>query len=563
MKVYYGVDNNRIDITSKIMEYRQGDIISLPSYSYNTMFGDPVYNIEKALILESELLDQPVYIKENTYFTLNMSNYSDTPIIVVYALDQSYEWIDDLNRIKSSGLYDRSSLYIDMVGDTSIVRNIVPKAIINTHNSNSLVTAHNLSKSRNGIIFHMKSLSKGRFRDRMMSFLVDKWRHNINILHLLPSIDKVCCYSYNNGLIPHNWWYIRSSFLSKEDIPYGGIWPRSSNTIHNIYNIQRCDGKDGLHISLYQSGRSYNIGCGCIGVHQRYNKKKGIYKIEDASNNVSGLFNQLNNICNSIILAHMTGRDIYDPRFRPQFDVSNTIPLSMIVDISYLHNYLRSMGIDTRIVYDRIGEMDILPDRDDVGRLFLPTPIILDRIDTESRSLDIGCAMPDPTRTVEASYILRDMKFCSIYEEVVDYCISQIGKSYSSVHLRLEDDWIVIYHGCGHVFELKTYELWSMYKHYMSIMFQPTDKLYIATHLGKGSNRNTFILDELRSLYPNAITYISWRDRFELPIGREIDALIDYLICRRSEKFIGTRQSSFSIAVSQMLELDNRKVINI
>jgi len=57
----------------------------------------------------------------------------------------------------------------------------------------------------------------------------------------------------------------------------------------------------------------------------------------------------------------------------------------------------------------------------------------------------------------------------------------------------------------------------------------------------------------LQNQFPNIISFINFRSVFDtIPVGREMDALIDMFICLESEKFIGIGFSTFSTTIKKI-----------
>ena len=68
----------------------------------------------------------------------------------------------------------------------------------------------------------------------------------------------------------------------------------------------------------------------------------------------TGLFNQLVNLLNGLIIGHFMKRDIYNPTFLPNYDSLESIPLSEIIDISHLNKHLSSLNLDTAVSINSI-----------------------------------------------------------------------------------------------------------------------------------------------------------------------------------------------------------------
>ena len=167
-------------------------------------------------------------------------------------------------------------------------------------------------------------------------------------------------------------------------------------------------------------------------------------------------------------------------------------------------------------------------------------------------------------RSIELN-IYKNLQFNSDFNQVVSFCLQKyLNGKYSIIHLRLEDDWInfmITYKNMS--FEQYTRQLLDRYYHAMMNLFSPNDTIYLATHLLKAEYRNNHILNEIRTKYPNIVVGITWRDDFPNIIkGREIDALIDFLISSQGDKFIGIYSSTYSRIIGD-INRANGKIVEI
>jgi len=271
-----------------------------------------------------------------------------------------------------------------------------------------------------------------------------------------------------------------------------------------------------------------------------------------------GLLNQLNTLANGLMLADLTHRNIVEPRFKVSFDRLDDVPLSMLVDIPALNSDLEQLGLQSRVVpcpdgqwydpsYNNYMWSHIGPDLARAAEVIRKEPFYL----------RIGCSFPIYPSGLSLEIILK-MKFTKIVNDVIDYCLPIIGPNFNAVHFRFEDDWIPLSRS---PFEVASQILWDRYKQEMAKLFRPEDRIYVATHLTKGKNRNDYLVQELRDLYPNIIIGIDWRNHFDLPVGREVDGLIDYLCSIRAEKFVGCNVSTFSTAIADNLIAQGKSAI--
>ena len=267
-----------------------------------------------------------------------------------------------------------------------------------------------------------------------------------------------------------------------------------------------------------------------------------------------GLINQLLNVANCCSLAHKTGSHVVYPMFSPHYVSSDTIPLSQIIDTEHINRY---MGYGA-IVHTVMGGWVASPDRSDLWKL-LPSMDDVSWV-IDHMFLDIGCSLPVLPRSEEALDIMKNLRFTAPIMEVVHYCVSMIGRDYNTLHLRLEDDWINIAYNASHIFEAVSRSLYQEYLNAMTDIFDTSDRVYIATYLTKASNKNNYLVDELRTHYPNLLMNVEWRSVFSLPEGREIDALIDYLVAIRGNKLVGCKGSTFSELLARVMNVPTRLI---
>jgi len=112
------------------------------------------------------------------------------------------------------------------------------------------------------------------------------------------------------------------------------------------------------------------------------------------------------------------------------------------------------------------------------------------------------------------TYLYKNIRFKQEYYDVVEYCISTfLNGKYNAVHLRLEDDWINYHTSLNKLsFQDCSNLLIHCYKTEMSKMFFHDDTIYLATHLMKSPNKNNYIIDDLKQIYPKIVYSVSWRE---------------------------------------------------
>ena len=289
------------------------------------------------------------------------------------------------------------------------------------------------------------------------------------------------------------------------------------------------------------------------------------YKIDTDRLGPTGLLNQLIHLINALTLGHLTKRIIYNPTFLPNYNSLSSIPLSEIVDIDQLNKVLAELKLNTQVQMG--NNLDNCDWSIKYKGIFLFNNALESIVNILAKDndpyIDLGqlFAMYNTNHEllVIRANIHIDMPFKSQYYDILDYCKSKyLDAKYNAVHLRLEDDWPHLGSKCNSP-EESTNKIVDSYNNAMSQLFSTYDTIFIATHLLKSKNKNDWVMDEIKKKYPNCVHSIPWRDHFpDIPQGREIDALVDYLICRNAEKFIGIWPSSFSIIIDGIARIKGK-----
>jgi hypothetical protein len=608
MKVWYGAPNNYRTVTKTINNMKIDNVIDMTNQSYNNVFGDHILGRHKHLRIEHPLLNSPVYVAENTPITMNMGDIDilSIPLNVVYFLNtrvnSTYYYLmeSQLEQLKKTDLHNVASVYVEAVvekgnGDRVIeeILNILPQAIVHIYEEDffeyhGIHRVWQLSQSDPNNItlyFHSKGIShipvmtedncRHPVEMEMFDISIERWRHNITLMHLFPSINKVGHSASEYGWIWHNYWWARGSYLrtceeptktrrrhyyedwlcrsSKKGLPYSHIERPANPSVYDT-NKYDCYGIYSNEDTIHSNIGSSMCPLRHIESHVETTLTgKGVLRITPGIQG-RGLFNQLNSIFNCIILAYMTDRDVHTPVLCNDLTSLDNIPLSQIINMDRFSEAIERVCPGTRIV-NTDHHWHISEYKDLMYGISLDLNEISQNIREDPLFLDIGCALPVPIYNDMSITLLKSISLIPPYSDVLAYCMDQLGGEYSSIHLRLEDDWID--HLCairGGSREENTDITWQSYLSSMMSNIGREECIYIATHLTKSVNRNDNLIEELRKLYPNIVIRIPWREKFNIPIGREIDALIDYIICTSSTKFIGCLSSTFSKAIDVVVK---------
>lgn len=290
------------------------------------------------------------------------------------------------------------------------------------------------------------------------------------------------------------------------------------------------------------------------GVTWRVNPNPEYIRANNTKLGPTGLINQLTHFIHATVIADKMGRTLVEPTFLPNYDKLESIPLSAILDLSQQKTPIiehLDENVEWSTKYLNTLTQAVPPS---------PLSAIIEKLREETHpALDVGsCYRLKDLNPEQELRLFHSLKFTPVFDRVVDYCQELIGGEYSAVHYRLEDDWIA---EMGRVYLLApTYAanfLHESFAAHMESVLKKNEKIYLATHLTKASHRFNYMIKKLE--YPNLLLNLPWREKFpEVPQGREIDALVEFLICRRAKKFIGLWESTFARLIGKLNQFDGK-----
>jgi hypothetical protein len=291
-------------------------------------------------------------------------------------------------------------------------------------------------------------------------------------------------------------------------------------------------------------------------------------KIDITVLGTTGFVNQLTHLVHAIIIGHLAKRKIYRPHFLPDYNSLKSVPYSEIIDIPTLNEGLCQLNFDTQIDF----ETDLSNVEWDMryhNSLTKPTEKLpIEKVssyfdETTPSYVDLGSCYRLLNPGALESIIFRLLRFLPVFEEVADWCRStSLQGDYTALHLRLEDDWL----------DYLTKVYYASYDYCAGIIYRKFIKaleetgsdttVYLATSLHLSKNRYSHLVDDIKQRRPGVVLKPNWRAQFPnvLP-GREIEALIDFLICRKASLLIGLWDSTFARLVSTLNQADNRRTI--
>lgn len=284
--------------------------------------------------------------------------------------------------------------------------------------------------------------------------------------------------------------------------------------------------------------------------------------------NVHGLVNQLYALINGIMIGHFTDRLISVRDFCPNYNTNEKLSIGKVFDIGRLNVVLRELGLKTQVGTNGRGYSTVrhrlnIKDVDDIAILKILNDLKEPAIDLDFTWFTQFVKSSRPDIKSMFFELLTRLPFKREFTEVVESLKNRLQLSnYKVIHLRLEDDMIKFRTETSGDKEFGEKQRQSFIGR-IKELFSSEDKLFIATDLGKSENRYNNVLEQLLIDYPNARTSKGWREHHPgIPVGRELDAIIDYLICRDGEFFLGDSSSTFSTVLMESFVLKKRPFID-
>lgn len=286
-----------------------------------------------------------------------------------------------------------------------------------------------------------------------------------------------------------------------------------------------------------------------------------------------GLTNQLSCIAKGIIWAHMSNRDLYIDNFQLDYrDYDNFMNIKQIINIQHLQNFLYSNGIfvsiENNIFKSDIKKIETFTTED---IYFIKDIISLifhkDNISIIALDIDNPISSEIPPEYEKTLYnIIQNIEFTDGLKNIATNIIQSLNlNNYTCIHLRIENDAL------DYMKQFSNMDYLDINKIYVSKYIEETDffelnrnNIYICTSLSEKDVNYPYYL-EIKEKYglkdKNDIEY--FKDSTEN--YRELLAIIDYMIAKRSHFFLGCDWSGFSLYIKRNHVLENKyvKIINI
>jgi hypothetical protein len=286
-----------------------------------------------------------------------------------------------------------------------------------------------------------------------------------------------------------------------------------------------------------------------------------------------GLCNQLYSISKGIIYGIISNRDIIFSGFQIDYrDEDNLWEFSDIININDLQDKLKKLNLKINISSDlniKCKKINTLVDekisniKDFVKILFYEENINEDFLDIDN---PISSSIPEKYNVLY-KFLNINIKFVDKYINMAHEIKNNLNlKDYVSIHLRLEDDAInfMIDHNNNTNFENFNNICKNKYLEELEkIREKNNNPIYICTSLIVNNNINNDFYKEIKEKY-NCVDKNMFITNSDYKC-RELYGILDYIIAKDSQYFIGCDWSSFSYYIVQnhLLTKKEFKLIDI
>ena len=286
-----------------------------------------------------------------------------------------------------------------------------------------------------------------------------------------------------------------------------------------------------------------------------------------------GLTNQLSCIAKGIILAHISNRDLYIDNFQLDYrNYDNFMNIKNIINVQHLQNFLYSNGIfvsiENNIINSDIKKIETFTNEDiyfikNIMKLiFHKNNIMIPVLDIDN---PISSEIPPEYEEI-LNNIIQNIEFTDGLKNIATNIIQSLNlNNYTCIHLRIENDAI------DYMTKFSSMDYLDINKIYVYKYIEETNffelnrnNIYICTSLSDKDINYPYYL-EIKEKYglkdKNDIEYFKTSDENY----RELLAIIDYMIAKKSHFFLGCDWSGFSLYIKHNHVLENKyvKLINI
>ena len=332
---------------------------------------------------------------------------------------------------------------------------------------------------------------------------------------------------------------------------------------------------------------------------------KKLYLTDLNPSTTYGLNHELWCIVDALMIGHATGRNIMVTGFYPDYNSKFKIDLGQVIDLVRTNEMLTREGFSVQlepynvnIRWTKSRYQNPCFRHFDTGgaagkdRFFN----MIRALSAETaKNVDLYTTFVWPLMhpygyDKDLSDMSTHIFLCLVPSSLIDLCVQQRKKDlglavendddFLAIHMRLEDDWVthltLKYGGTPHFGKTEdefSREMFDQIKSGIAAAAgdavttqqqQTNGKIFVATGLGKTSQKNNYLLDELRDVFGGRICVkmehaCEWKDLFlgmeNNATGREIEGFIDFLICLRAKRAILATYSSFSVSLKYCRDL--------
>jgi hypothetical protein len=264
-----------------------------------------------------------------------------------------------------------------------------------------------------------------------------------------------------------------------------------------------------------------------------------------------GLFNQLHTLSGLIVVGHMLRATLIVRGFHHRLDQPMaTVPLSTILNLAEVNRLCTTLQLRTSIRewqgenYPTLNKGLTGPLANYVQQLSAAEP----QLDLKMSYHPVLVQHTEGTAAAQLfKHLVWSLPFSTECQRVSERIRDRLQLvDYHAMHLRLEADTEIFSRLAGVDYHSWLQDLRERYYHYLKSM-SPNNPVYLATGLTEAE------LTPWLQHFPQ----LRWKPRqwrslicSTLPEGREIDAVIDYLIALQARSFISYPGSSFSYSLN-------------
>lgn len=296
---------------------------------------------------------------------------------------------------------------------------------------------------------------------------------------------------------------------------------------------------------------------------------------------IHGLCNQINSLVKGILLAHQTNRNLYIDQFQIDCNhIEKRDNIDKIYDLQKLQNIIDFLKLHVKILKtlhikdnSTIKKLNIQHE-DDYSNIHIEKYMKENEneliIDIENLSLFYDIKNHDFKKKYDQLRI--NIPFNNKYIELAEKIMETFHlKNYVCIHLRLEDDCIIYMKKClndPNITKDQIIEIYQrVYEKELEELKQYNVKIYICTSLGIYSNQLNSYYKQLKNKY-NLIDKNDLINSFSINTKikcRELYGIIDFLIAKNANYFVGCEWSSFSLLISKISHFYNKrfKLLNL